>query len=337
MARNKYNVETGSENETPETETPDFDEILAEIEAAGGEVDRQLRVRVYRVTNDRGRASQEFCGSFQNVIDEQTIAENFGPGKYRVYWDWNGKDGKRRQTTRAVNIGRDVAGAFSENQKPNFNAPSNAAAPAFSFGGILENLTAEKVTAGIMALKALRELIAPPPPPQIDVVGLLKVLMDNQKPTAPTVSDAIVLKAMEMQKPAQPQPPQRSIIEQLRELKEAKETIAEFTDNESDNGGDKMDYFIKMGLNLLPTLLKQNAGNYQAAGEAARQIPMVNSLIENDPEIAKDFITAVANKYGDEAARQLAAGFNYSFEREPEEPQQAEEQQAEPAAVTQGV
>ena len=331
MAKNKGIIE-----ETPGAVADDFDELQQEIEAAGGEPVREIRARVYRVTvNDRGKDFQEYCGAFNNIIDEETIGKKYGSGKYRIYYDWKNESG-RKQTTRAVNIGREFAGAIKDDPKP---AQVETPAPAFSLNSIISGLTVEKVSAIFAAVEGFKKLLTPPPPPppqQIDVVKLLEV-MQAMQPKGQTVSDAIVLKAMDMQKPAEKP---RTLSEQLRELQEAKETINALTDGANESGGNNMNVWLKMGLEMLPMLLQANGGNYQAAGQAARSIPKVNELIANDPELAQEFISAAAAKYGDAAASELAAGFGYQMSREaiaqetPETPAAPEAAPAEGSAQT---
>lgn len=321
MAKNKGIIE-----ETPGEVGDDFDELLQEIEAAGGEPVREIRARVYRVTvNDRGKDFQEYCGAFNNIIDEETIGKKYGSGKYRIYYDWKNETG-RKQTTRAVNIGREFAGAFKDDPKP---TQVETPAPAFSLNSIISGLTVEKVGAIVAAVEGIKKILTPPPPQQIDVVKLLEV-MQAMQPKGQTVSDAIVLKAMDLQKPAEKT---RTLSEQLRELKEAKETINALTDGENENGGDNMNIWIKMGLELLPMLLQAKGGNYQAAGQAARSIPKVNELIANDPELAREFISAAAEKYGDAAASELAAGFGYQMSRESIAQETPQETPAAPEAA----
>lgn len=327
MAKNK-----GIIDETPGEVGDDFDELLQEIEAAGGEPVREIRARVYRVTvNDRGKDFQEYCGAFNNIIDEETIGKKYGSGKYRIYYDWRSETG-RKQTTRAVNIGREFSEPFKDDPKP---AQVETPAPAFSLNSIISGLTVEKVSAIVSAVEAIKKILTPPPPPppqQIDVVKLLEV-MQAMQPKGQTVSDAIVLKAMDLQKPAEKP---RTLSEQLRELQEAKETINALTEGANENGGDNMNVWLKMGLEMLPMLLQANGGNYQAAGQAARSIPKVNELIANDPELAQEFISAAAEKYGDAAASELAAGFGYQMSRDAiaQETPETPETPAEPQPAT---
>lgn len=298
-----------------ETGFNDIDELEAEIENTGEEY-RELQARVYRVvTLETGNTLNEFCGKFFEFVDEQNIAQNFGAGKYIVSYTWKDRDGNRRSTTRRANIAREFGAPRINNapeHKTGLQATESAANGGLNLGGLLGNLDAAKITAIVTAAKAIKEFLTPPPPPpppQIDVVKLLEVMNAARANSAPSVSDAIVLKAMEMQKPTAPQ---KSMLEQLNELKQAKELIKDSFDDE-ENGGDNMNTIIKMGLQMLPGLLAANNNNYQQAGEAAKQIPAVTNLLTNDPDIATDFINAVAAKYGDSAAEDLARGFGYTW------------------------
>lgn len=297
----------------------EVDELEQEIENTG-EAYRELSARVYRVvTLEGGNTMNEFCGKFFEFVDEQRIATDFGAGKYTIVYNWKDKDGKRRSTTRRANIAREF-GAPRVVNTPDEKKPVQAAESAqnggVNFGGLLGGLDAAKITAIVTAAKAIKEFLTPPPPPpppQIDVVKLLEVMNAARSNSAPSVSDAIVLKAMEMQKPATPQ---KNLFEQLEDLKKAKDIIRDSFEGEEENGGDNMKTIIKTGLQMLPMLLAANGNNYQAAGAAAKNIPMVTNLLSTDSELATDFINAVAAKYGDTAAEQLADGFGYTWEKQ---------------------
>lgn len=304
----------------------EVDELEQEIENTG-EAYRELSARVYRVvTLEGGNTMNEFCGKFFEFVDEQRIATDFGAGKYTIVYNWKDKDGNRRSTTRRANIAREFGAPRVVNtpdEKKPVQATESAQNGGVNFGGLLGGLDAAKITAIVTAAKAIKEFLTPPPPPpppQIDVVKLLEVMNAARSNSAPSVSDAIVLKAMEMQKPATPQ---KNLLEQLNELKQAKEIIKDSFEDEEENGGDNMKGLIKTGLQMLPMLLAANGNNYQAAGAAAKQIPMVTKLLSNDSELATDFINAVAAKYGDTAAEQLADGFGYTLEKRAAEQAQA--------------
>lgn len=306
----------------------EVDELEQEIENTG-EAYRELSARVYRVvTLEGGNTINEFCGKFFEFVDEQSIAQKFGAGKYTIVYNWKDKDGNRRSTTRRANIAREFGAprVVTPDEKKPAQATESAQNGGLNFGGLLGGLDAAKITAIVTAAKAIKELHElltpppPPPPPQIDVIKLLEVMNAARANSAPSVSDAIVLKAMEMQKPATPQ---KNLLEQLNELKQAKEIIKDSFEDEEENGGDNMKGLIKTGLQMLPMLLAANGNNYQAAGAAAKNIPMVTNLLSTDSELATDFINAVAAKYGDTAAEQLAAGFGYTWVKQAAEQAQA--------------
>ena len=304
----------------------EVDEIEQEIENTG-EAYRELSARVYRVvTLEGGNAINEFCGKFFEFVDEQSIAQNFGAGRYTIVYNWKDKEGKRRSTTRRANIAREFGAprvASTPDEKKPLQSAESAQNGGLNLGGLLGGFDAAKITAIVTAAKAIKEFLTPPPPPpppQIDVVKLLEVMNAARANSAPSVSDAIVLKAMEMQKPDKPQ---KNLLEQLNELKQAKEIIKDSFEEEGENGGDNMKTIIKTGLQMLPMLLAANGNNYQAAGAAAKNIPMVTNLLSTDSELATDFINAVAQKYGDSAAEQLADGFGYTWEKQAAEQAQA--------------
>lgn len=320
----KLDLETAGKSENLDN-VFEVDELEQEIENTG-EAYRELSARVYRVvTLEGGNSINEFCGKFFEFVDEQSIAQKFGAGKYTIVYNWKDKDGNRRSTTRRANIAREFGAPrvvnTPEEKKP-VQATESAQNGGLNFGGLLGGLDAAKITAIVTAAKAIKEFLTPPPPPpppQIDVVKLLEVMNAARANSAPSVSDAIVLKAMEMQKPATPQ---KNLFEQLEDLKKAKDIIRDSFEGEED-GGDNMKTIIKTGLQMLPMLVAANGNNYQAAGAAAKNIPMVTNLLSTDSELATDFINAVAAKYGDTAAEQLAAGFGYTWEKQAAEQAQA--------------
>lgn len=320
MARKKVTTiedfeETG-EQVTRETETPDFDgdlselspaERIAEIKARG-EID-EVTSRVYEITS-KGR---EYLDKVADVVEEDYLAENCGPGKYFVAYTYKRK-GAREQTTQNFNIsekrGAPVSVAGVQNAKTDV------------LGAFLGGLTPERITGIIAAVQGLKTLFAPPPPP-VDVTELIKALA---APRAPSVGDAVLIKALEGVSRAN-NPPAPSILTQIKELNEVKELLGA---DERAGGNDTMDMFVKMGLQMLPALLQKNGGNYQQAGAAVRENTMIAGLIEKDPALLGEFCAAVKDKFGEQAARDLAAGYGYQMESEPA--QQIENQQATPQA-----
>ena len=124
-----------------------------------------------------------------------------------------------------------------------------------------------------------------------------------------------MIKAMEqLNKPAPAAP---SVMQQINDLKAVRDA---FKDDfqEKENGGDKMDFFIDQALKFLPALLQKNNNNFNQVGAEARQNALVNSIIGDNPELTQKFFNVAAEKYGMEAAQQLAAGFGFNLtENEP--------------------
>ena len=185
-------------------------------------------------------------------------------------------------------------------------APVPQQAPTIS--GLLGGLTSEKITAGVMLLKTVRDILAPPAPP-VDLTRLIEVFAANNK--AQTVSDAVMIKAMDS---LQQQKSGASISQQLQDLKAIRELANDVNTNESESG-DTMD-FIKMGLSLLPALLQKQNGDFRATGAAVKDNALINTLISDNPDLATKFFESAAAKYGVEQAKQLAAGFGYNIEQE---------------------
>ena len=275
---------------------------------ARGELDECVS-RIYANNGTRGR---EYVGKVNDVAEEDYLAENYGPGKYIVLYDYRA-NGVHRQTTQNFTISE----AYRAAKRPEavqVPAPANNGLLAGLLGGMT---AAEKVTAAVALIEGVKKIFAPPPPP-VDLTELLKVIAANR---APALGDAVIMKAMEMNRPAPPPAP--SILTQIKELNEVKELLSESEGNT--RGGDSMDFIIKTGLQMLPALLKQNGGSYAAAGAAVKDNAMISGLLQNDPDLLGEFCAAVKEKYGEQAAQELARG--YGFELEAAAPEQ-------PAAIT---
>jgi hypothetical protein len=290
------------------------DDIQELINNAGGPAPAKLVTRVYRRlrTAANGRTVNEFCGKFYKVVDEQDVGENFGPGEYMIHFRWWDKDGIRQETTRNYNIGNEFEKPV-KTEEGSAGAPvgSSPVAPAQTpglgglLGGLLGNITAEKVTAGLALLEAFKKFVAPPPPP--DYTKLFELMVANQR--GQTVGDAVVIEALKQaNKPAAPVP---TVMDQINNLKAVRDAFKnDFADNNNnDQGGDKMDTLIEIGLKYLPDLLAKHNNNYKAAGAEAAQHNFVKGLIASDPELTQKFFQAAVDNYGQEAAAQLAQGF----------------------------
>ena len=106
----------------------------------------------------------------------------------------------------------------------------------------------------------------------------------------------------------------------------------------SNRGSDKMDMFIEMGLKYLPELLAKHNNNYNAVGAEVAKNNFVQNLIKSDPDLTQTFFTVAAEKYGKDAAMQLANGFGVQIdfnegEAAQQPPQIAQQQQAQPDAA----
>lgn len=263
--------------------------------------------RIYREDRRNPSQSREFLERVDYFVEEEYLADKWGGGSYVVRYQYK-KDGERKSTSLSFRISDIYKG-------------SNVAAPTVAvpstktgfLGDFLQDLTAQKV-AGIVALvEGVKKIFAP----SIDMTEVLKIAA---APRTPSIGEAVVLKALEgVNKPAQVATPAPSIIAQIKEVAQIKELLG---NNEDENrGGDDMSVLAKIALSLLPDILKKNNNNYEAAGAAVKDNPAVVAALQNDPELAGEFLNAVANSknYGVEAAKKLALGFGYEFEPAPEE------------------
>ena len=309
--------------ETEETEAREVYELsaserIAEIKARG-EIQGVIS-RIYSITS-KGR---EFVGKYEDIAEDDYLAEKYGPGKYMVFYIYRDKEGRRVQTSENFNISELYRGARE-------NVPAQVGrAPAGTLGGFLENITAEKVAGIMAAVQGLKAIFAPPPPP-VDMTELIKALAAPKQ----NVGDAVLIKAMEMTRPAAPAPVAApSMLQQIKDIQAVKELLN--NGGEPAGGNDTMDMIINAGLKMLPAILAQHGGNYQQAGAAVRDNPLISGMIEKDPELLGEFCAAVRDKYGAQAARDLAAGYGFTFDEEtPAQAPQIEtttEQAAAPAA-----
>lgn len=307
--RGKQLIEETPAIETPVIETEETEEAegrevyeltaserVAEIKARG-EIQGVIS-RIYAITS-KGR---EFVGKHDDIADDDYLAEKYGPGKYMVFYIYRDKEGKRVQTSENFNISELYRGTRD-------NVPANAVrAPAGGFlGEFLEGMTAEKVAGVVAAIQGLKAIFAPPPPP-VDMTELIKALAAPKQ----NVGDAVLIKAMEMTRPAAPAPVAApSMLQQIKDIQAVKELLNDSA--ASAGGNDTMDMIINAGLKMLPAILAQHGGNYQQAGAAVRDNPVISAMIEKDPELLGEFCAAVRDKYGAQAASDLAAGYGYTF------------------------
>lgn len=272
-------------------------ERIAEIKARG-EI-QGVKSRIYAVTS-KGR---EFVGTHDDIAEDDFLAEKYGPGKYLVFYIYRDKDGKRVQTSENFTISELYRGTRD-------NVPAQAAhAHGVTLGGFLENITAEKVAGIMAAVQGLKAIFAPPPPP-VDMTELIKALAAPKQ----NIGDAVLIKAMEMTRPA-PQPVAApSMLQQIKDIQAVKELLSD--SGEAAGGNDTMNMLVNAGLKMLPAILAQHGGNYQQAGAAVRDNPLISGMIEKDPELLGEFCAAVRDKYGAQAAKDLAAGYGFTFDEE---------------------
>ena len=264
--------------------------------------------------------SFEFVGKLDRIVDEDFIGSNFGGGRYKLRY--------RVKTPRGIlpkdviyNIGSNYD-KFVKMATPNTIAPASIEARSDSSKGflnsLLDGMTPEKITVIEMAITAFRKIFAPPPPPPapdiLQIIQAVTALTNNNKPS---FSDAVVIKAMDSIN-AQQQAAARasSPLQQFKELMQLKDAITS-GETENQNGGDNMEFIIKMATAILPELLKKHNNNYRAVGAEAAASPFVKNLIGNDPGLAKVFFEKAVLKYGPQKAAELAAGFGYNIQQSP--------------------
>ena len=288
--------------ETEETEGREVYELsaserIAEIKARG-EI-QGVKSRIYAVTS-KGR---EFVGTHDDIAEDDYLAEKYGPGKYLVFYIYRDKQGRRVQTSENFNISELYKGTRD-------NVPAQAAHEhGVTLGGFLENITAEKVAGIMAAVQGLKAIFAPPPPP-VDMTELIKALAAPKQ----NIGDAVLIKAMEMTRPAPAPVAAPSMLQQIKDLQAVKELLNDSA--EGAGGNDTMNMLVNAGLKMLPAILAQHGGNYQQAGAAVRDNPLISGMIEKDPELLGEFCAAVRDKYGAQAARDLAAGYGFTFDEE---------------------
>jgi len=172
-------------------------------------------------------------------------------------------------------------------------------------GGLLGSLTVEKIAAIGSAIKLVKDIFAPPPPPApVDITKLLEIIATNSNKQS--VSDAIVIESMRAMKNTQP--PQ-TLAQQIADFKALKETFKDEFTNDSTEGGDEMNFLLEKAIEYLPLLLQKKNNDFRAVGAEARENPLIKSIISSNPELTQKFFEQARATYGDAAVQQLAAGF----------------------------
>ena len=333
MARTKITKITRETDEQPEEATVETSTELSITERLALIIDPEADdyfSRVYRETNSArgGAVNREFLERVDGVlVDEEYIAENYGGGRFFVRYTYH-ENGVLKNTSTTFSIAGEYRPKSLRGQVT--QAPAQKS-PLASF---LEGLTAEKVVAFTGALEAFKKFIAPPPP-AVDVTGLITALLEHQKPQP--MSEAIVLEAIKGSNRAAP--PVASPLELVEQAEKIKALVNKGvpetteTDEEEENGGTVMN-IIKTALELLPGYLAKNNNNFEATGAQFKDNILIKGLLAKDPNLAGEFVDAARAEYGDQKAKELAKGFGLDVQYiDPtEEPQQIENQQtAQPA------
>lgn len=309
-----------TKNMTPDKTGAGFDDeetIREELKSLGADGSgATVSGRIYRrlpPDNERGIAQPtEFCGPVDRFVDEDYVGKKYGPGHYKVRFIIKYTNGTQETRDKFYDIGKEYAKYYKPEPETQATAqtaaqvPANAAKSPFNnVLGFLGGLKAEELTAWAMAFKTVKEIFAPPPPPPPpDYLKLLEIMTANK---APSISDAVVIKAMENMNA---QTRAASPFQQLKELQQIKQMLKEDEPENQNDGGDDMN-LLKMALEFLPDLLKANNNNYKAAGAQAAAFPMVRDMVRNNPDLAQEFFKTAVKQYGEQNAMQLAAGFGF--------------------------
>lgn len=278
----------------------EFDDFREKIETLSQDSGAHMKARIYRVEKPSNK--KVYVGNFEGgYVYEEHVAENYGGGSYWVFYTWtNTKTGKMERSSTTMTIADDIG-------RPREISP---AAPSSPLNNFLNNFTADKVAVVVAAIEGIKKIFSP----QIDFTKMFEIMAT---PRSPSVSDAVMVKMLEGIQQNNAPKGRASISEQLQDLRNLKELAGEIVTpkSDNDNGGDTMDMILKMGLPMLANLVKTNGGNMKAAGESVRGNPYVDGLIAGNPAVARKFFEAVAEQYGEEAAKQLADGYGYDVSR----------------------
>ena len=278
----------------------EYDDFRDKIETLSQDKGSHMKARIYRVEKPSNK--KVYVGNYEGgFVYEEHVAENYGGGSFWIFYTWINKDpGKIERSSSTMTIADDIG-------RPREIAP---AAPSSPINNLLNNITADKVAVVVAAIEGIKKIFSP----QIDFNKMFEIMAT---PRSPSVSDAVMVKMLEGIQQNNAPTGRASISEQLQDLRNLKELAGEIVTpkSDNDNGGDTMDMILKMGLPMLANLVKTNGGNMKAAGESVRGNPYVDGLIASNPAVAKKFFEAVAEQYGDDAAKQLADGYGYDVSR----------------------
>ena len=277
----------------------EYDDFRDKIETLSQDKGAHMKARIYRVEKPSNK--KVYVGYYEGgFVYEEHVAENYGGGSFWIFYTWtNTKTGKMERSSTTMTIADDIG-------RPREIVPDTPSSPINNF---LNNITAEKVSIAVAMIEGIKKIFSP----QIDFTKMFEIMAT---PRSPSVSDAVMVKMLEgIQQNTRGE--RATFHQQLEDLKNLKDLAGEFSPQGSakEKGDDTMDMIIKMGLPMLANLVKTNGGNMKAAGESVRGNAYVDNLIAGNPAVARKFFEAVAEQYGDEAAKQLADGYGYDVSR----------------------
>ena len=261
-------------DETPRVDSLNLDEIF---EDCGGDTGAQITGRVYRVNSPKdslGRPTYEAIAKINKVVDEDWLGRNFGGGQYHIKYKVV-RDGLKGEKQLNYNVGPEYNKYVNPDESTAAPSDPTARHGALDVGGLLGSLTVDKIAAIGGAIKIIKEIFAPPPPP-VDLKGIFEVIAATQQKTTP--SDAIVTACLStLQKPQQPA---QSIAQQIADFNALKEIFKDNSSNAENEGGE-MNFLLEKAFEYLPLLLQKKNNDYRAVGQEVRQNPMVQGLILN--------------------------------------------------------
>jgi hypothetical protein len=302
MGRKPTENTTAINNAAEDYEKDFFDEVLQDFDDENGV---EIEGKIYRKTKPEdsiGRMSFEAIAKVCEKVDEDWIGRHFGSGNYFIKWTFR-KGDRKEIRQKHYSIGAE----YDKFIKPSVSAMQTAPATlsGLDFGGLLGSLTVDKIAAIGGAIKAIKEIFAPPPPVQPDFTKLLELIISNNQKNTP--SDAIVTACLtSLQKP---QPQQSSISQQIADFNALKEIFKDDSTNNAEGG--EMSFLLEKALEYLPLLLQKKNNDFRAVGAEVRENPLVNSIMTSNPELTQNFFQTAREQYGDEAVKQLARGFGY--------------------------
>lgn len=275
----------------------------------------EISGRVYRINSPKdsiGRPTFEAVAKVTEFVDEDWIGRNFGGGQYRIKYTIT-DDEKRVIKQLNYNVGHEYD-KFLKQPEPAQKIEKPATFGGIDFGAFIGSLTVDKVAAITAGLKALKEFLAPPPPPpqNNDLIKLFEIMAANSNKSS--VSEAIVLESMRTmkEKATQPPAPAPSFSQTIADYNAIKELFE--NNNNNANEGGEMNFLLDKAFEYLPLLLQKKNNDYTAVGREAKENPMVSGLIRSDPELAQKFFERARDTYGDENAKNLAAGFGLKMD-----------------------